>query len=99
VNVAEHLPFPDDSFDAAMTTFSVHQWSDLKAGPADPAARQACSAWSFVDAETRERYTRTLRDALASGAWDREHGHLRTLPHLLGSLVLIRALPAAADLA
>jgi len=30
--VAEALPFPDKSFDAAMTTFSVHQWSDLEAG-------------------------------------------------------------------
>jgi SAM-dependent methyltransferase len=29
---AENLPFPDDSFDAAMTTFSVHQWSDVNAG-------------------------------------------------------------------
>jgi SAM-dependent methyltransferase len=29
---AEHLPFPDDAFDAAMTTFSVHQWPDLEAG-------------------------------------------------------------------
>src|SRR5262245_47059119 len=29
---AENLPFADDAFDAAMTTFSVHQWSDLKAG-------------------------------------------------------------------
>jgi len=29
---AEDLPFPDNSFDAAMTTFSVHQWSDLGAG-------------------------------------------------------------------
>jgi SAM-dependent methyltransferase len=29
---AEALPFPDDSFDAGMTTFSVHQWSDLAAG-------------------------------------------------------------------
>jgi len=29
---AESLPFPDDSFDAAMTTFSVHQWRDLAAG-------------------------------------------------------------------
>jgi SAM-dependent methyltransferase len=29
---AEHLPFADDSFDAAMTTFSVHQWADLGAG-------------------------------------------------------------------
>ena len=29
---AEKLPFAADSFDAAMTTFSVHQWSDLRAG-------------------------------------------------------------------
>jgi SAM-dependent methyltransferase len=29
---AENLPFDDDSFDAAMTTFSVHQWADLRAG-------------------------------------------------------------------
>jgi hypothetical protein len=30
--VAEHLPFADDSFDAAMATFTVHQWPDLAAG-------------------------------------------------------------------
>ncbi len=30
--VAERLPFEDDAFDAAMTTFSVHQWSDLRSG-------------------------------------------------------------------
>lgn len=29
---AEKLPFADDSFDASMATFTVHQWSDLKAG-------------------------------------------------------------------
>jgi hypothetical protein len=29
---AEHLPFDDDRFDASMTTFSVHQWSDAAAG-------------------------------------------------------------------
>ncbi|SJN37344.1 transcriptional regulator, MerR family [Microbacterium esteraromaticum] len=33
--VAESLPFPDDTFDAAMTTFSVHQWGDLTAGLAE----------------------------------------------------------------
>lgn len=172
--VAEHLPFDDNSFDAAMTTFSVHQWSDVKAGllemrrvtsgpiavltcdpdrvrefwlyqyaplvletearrypaireitsalgghvgvetvpiPADcadgfneayyarpemllnPAARQACSAWSFVDAELRDQYARHLERDLASGAWDQRYGHLRPQPRLLGSLVLIRALP------
>jgi SAM-dependent methyltransferase len=29
---AEHLPFADSTFDAAMATFSVHQWTDLAAG-------------------------------------------------------------------
>lgn len=30
--VAEQLPFPDLSFDAAMATSTVHQWPDLPAG-------------------------------------------------------------------
>jgi SAM-dependent methyltransferase len=30
--VADHLPFADDTFDAAMATFTVHQWPDLAAG-------------------------------------------------------------------
>ncbi len=30
--VAGKLPFADKTFDAAMTTFSVHQWPDLAAG-------------------------------------------------------------------
>ena len=30
--VAESIPFDDDCFDAAMATFTVHQWQDLKAG-------------------------------------------------------------------
>ncbi len=29
---AEHLPFPDDTFDAALASFTVHQWRDLRAG-------------------------------------------------------------------
>jgi len=32
---AESLPFDDDTFDAAMTTFSVHQWGDLASGLAE----------------------------------------------------------------
>ncbi|MFF7727080.1 class I SAM-dependent methyltransferase [Streptomyces sp. NPDC008001] len=173
--LAEDLPFDDDSFDAAMTTFSVHQWSDVEAGlremrrvargpvvvltcdpdrvrdfwlheyapavldtearryppvpavaaalggtvtvrpvpiPADctdgfneayyarperlldPGARQACSAWSFVDAALSEQYVRALRRDLASGAWDERHGALREQPFLTGSLVLIRSLPS-----
>lgn len=30
--VAEALPFADDSFDAALASFTVHQWGDLAAG-------------------------------------------------------------------
>jgi len=33
--VAEALPFATGSFDAAMTTFSVHQWDDLDVGLAE----------------------------------------------------------------
>jgi hypothetical protein len=57
----------------------------------DPAARQACSAWSFVDAETAAGYTEHLRRDLASGAWDERWGRFRSQPELIGSLVLIRA--------
>ncbi|MEU9161466.1 class I SAM-dependent methyltransferase [Streptomyces sp. NPDC048424] len=172
--VAEALPFADGEFDAAMTLFSVHQWSDVRAGlremrrvtrgpvviltcdPAlvrdfwlyryapevldtearrypsveelasalggtgavqtvpiplhctdgfneayygrpemllDPAARQACSAWSFVDDQVRERFDESLRRDLGSGAWDAEFGHLRRRPTYEGSLVIVRATP------
>lgn len=33
--VAENLPFEDNAFDAAMGTFTVHQWSDLEQGIAE----------------------------------------------------------------
>ncbi|MFJ8016105.1 class I SAM-dependent methyltransferase [Streptomyces sp. NPDC096339] len=172
--VAEDLPFADGQFDAAMTLFSVHQWSDVRAGlremrrvtrgpvviltcdpalvrdfwlyryapevldtearryPAveelgaalggtctvrsvpipldctdgfneayygrpevllEPAARQACSAWSFVDDGVRERFDKSLRHDLRSGAWDEEFGHLRSRPSYEGSLVIVRATP------
>lgn len=29
---AENLPFDDNTFDASMSTFSIHQWADLGAG-------------------------------------------------------------------
>lgn len=30
--VAEHLPFPDGAFDAALAVFTVHHWADRRAG-------------------------------------------------------------------
>jgi len=169
---AESLPFADAAFDAVMTTFSVHQWTELEAGLAelrrvsrgpivvlscdpdeverfwlgeyaprvlateaqrypalsrlaeglggaievsgvpipldctdgfgeayygrpemflDPAARRANSAWSFVDAETTDRYVTALAADLASGEWDRRFGPLRRQPAFDGSLRLIVA--------
>jgi SAM-dependent methyltransferase len=171
---AENLPFGDDTFDAAMTTFSVHQWSDLRAGlrelrrvtrgpvviitgdphrlrrfwlndyasevietearrypsvetlsaalggstrvtpvpvPLDctdgfneayygrpeallePAARLACSAWSFVGPAVHDRFTRELGRDLADGSWDGRYGYLRTQPSFDGSLILLTAAP------
>ncbi len=37
--VAEHLPFEENSFDASMATFTVHQWPNLKAGLTEPSDR------------------------------------------------------------
>ena len=172
--VAEGLPFPDRGFDAAMATFTVHQWPDLAAGLGemrrvsrgpvliltcdpdaldrfwldayapevtaveasryptieqiagilgagtevvsvpiplhctdgfgeayygrperllDPGARQACSAWSFVDAAVVERFVAELTRDLSSGAWDVRYGHLRTQPFFDGSLQLIVGYP------
>jgi hypothetical protein len=57
----------------------------------DGGARLACSAWSFVTAETREKYVNDLRQALEDGAWDSRYRYLRTLPEYDGSLRLIVA--------
>ena len=54
-----------------------------------PEARLACSAWSFVDAGTRNGYVEHLRADLSSGDWDRRHRHLRTQPDFDGSLRLV----------
>jgi SAM-dependent methyltransferase len=54
-------------------------------------ARLACSAWSFVSAETRDGYVDHLRRDLASGAWDARYGDLRRLPEFDGSLRLLVA--------
>lgn len=59
----------------------------------NPGARLANSAWSFVDRAVGERFARTLRADLDSGAWDARHGHLRTQPSFDGSLRMIVGRP------
>ncbi|WP_405982382.1 SAM-dependent methyltransferase [Streptomyces sp. NBC_00158] len=56
-----------------------------------PAARQACSAWSFIDDGARARFDEGLRRDLESGARDERSGHLRTQATYEGALVIVRA--------
>ena len=57
----------------------------------NPAARLACSAWSFVDEDTVSLYVDHLRRDLDEGRWDKALGHLRAQPEFDGSLRLIVA--------
>ncbi|GEA86768.1 class I SAM-dependent methyltransferase [Cellulomonas cellasea] len=172
---AEHLPFDDDTFDAAMATVTVHQWGDVDRGlrelrrvsrgpvvvltfdapvlqrlwladylpeavaaeeerfptidrltrvlaegstdvrvdvvpvPLDcvdgfgeafygrpeaflrPEVRAATSALLLADPSAMRSGLDRLEADLASGAWDRAYGHLRTQPELHGALRLVTA--------
>lgn len=59
--------------------------------------REAQSGWALADQQAVERGLGLLADALASGAWDARHGHLRTQPELRGAMrtLVSRGVPAA----
>jgi len=59
----------------------------------DPMARQACSAWTFVDRRETDGFVRALTDDLASGAWDAKFGYPRRQPEFDGSLRLVVGQP------
>lgn len=59
----------------------------------DPAVRLSTSAWGLADPAAVERGVERLRADLASGAWDAQHGHLRTQPEFEGAARLIVARP------
>ncbi|MHA6670044.1 class I SAM-dependent methyltransferase [Homoserinimonas sp. A447] len=83
-----HLPIPLDCTDGFGEAYYGRPEALL-----DPAARLANSAWSFVDKAVSQRFERTLKADLASGAWDEKYGHLRTQPVFDGSLRIIIARP------
>ena len=83
-----HVPIPFDCRDGFNEAYYGRPERLL-----DPAARQACSSWSFIDAAATARFEAALRADLASGAWDADWGALRTLPEFDGSLRLVVSQP------
>lgn len=82
------IPIPIDCTDGFTEAFYARPEQFL-----DPAVRRSQSAWSFVDATVQEKFEKTLRSDLESGAWDKRYGQWRTKPSYDGSLRLIVSHP------
>jgi SAM-dependent methyltransferase len=78
------VPIPIDCADGFTEAYYARPDAFL-----DPAVRAAQSAWGFVSPAETARAVERLAADLASGAWDRDHGHLREQPWFLGSLRLL----------
>lgn len=80
----EPVPIPFDCADGFTEAFYGRPEAFL-----DPAVRRGQSAWTFVSDTVEERFVTTLADDLATGRWDRRHGHLRRQPEFEGAVRLI----------
>jgi len=80
------VPVPADCTDGMGLAF----WSKPEA-VLDDAARAATSGFARMDPARERQAVNQLRGDLASGAWDRANGHLRTLPALDVGLRLVVA--------
>lgn len=82
----EAVPVPADCTDGFLMSF----WNRPEA-VLDPAARAATSGFARLPGHVQERIAATLAQDLDSGAWDREFGHLRSLPACDAGLRLVVA--------
>ncbi|NRF68343.1 class I SAM-dependent methyltransferase [Aquincola sp. S2] len=96
--VAEALPFADGTFDAAMASFTVHQWRDLRAGLAElrrvtrgPVVVLSCDP----DALDRFWLAEYAPEALAVEA--RRYPRIETLVEGLGGAVRVEDVPIPLD--
>jgi SAM-dependent methyltransferase len=55
----------------------------------DPEVRGAQSMWALLEPDIEQRMVERLAEALDSGAWDAEHGHLREQESFDGALRLV----------
>lgn len=96
--VVEHLPFDDASFDAAMGTFTIHQWSDLAAGCAE-VRRVTRGPIVFMTADPEDLHRFWLNDYLPD-VLDVEATRYPTIDHLsqlLGGSVSVLTVPIPLD--
>jgi SAM-dependent methyltransferase len=80
----ERIPTPGDCVDGFFEAF----WNRPEV-LLDPAVRASQSGWTHIEPGVEERIVERLRAALASGAWDAEHGHLRGQDSYDGALRLV----------
>jgi hypothetical protein len=80
----ESIPTPGDCVDGFFEAF----WRRPEA-LLDPAVRGAQSVWALLDADVEQRIVDRLADALDSGLWDDQHGHLREQANFNGALRLV----------
>lgn len=80
----ERIPTPGNCQDGFFEAF----WRRPEA-LLDPAVRSAQSMWALLEPDMEQRIVDRLSDALDSGAWDAEHGHLRERESFDGALRLV----------
>jgi SAM-dependent methyltransferase len=85
----ERIPTPGDCADGFFEAF----WRRPEA-LLDPAIRSSQSIWALLPPGQEDRIVSRLSDALTSGAWDAEHGHLRDQESFEGALRLVVSEPA-----
>jgi SAM-dependent methyltransferase len=80
----ERIPTPGDCQDGFFEAF----WRRPEA-LLDPDVRSAQSMWALLDPDVEQGIVERLSDALDSGVWDAEHGHLRERDSFDGALRLV----------
>lgn len=85
------VPVPIDCIDGFSEAYYARPERFL-----DPAVTRSQSTWSFIPDDVQDRFRRTLRADLDSGAWDAKHGHYRSMPEFTGALRLIISTPSRA---
>ncbi|TCR91950.1 methyltransferase domain-containing protein [Rhizobium sp. BK376] len=95
---AEKLLFEDDAFDGSMATFTVHQWSDLKAGIGEM-RRVTRGPVLILSCDPDELERSWLHDYAPEmiKVEARRYPAMKTIAEMLGGTVEIKAVPIPLD--